>query len=72
MRGEPPVAIVLNSRAAGGFASLALPGALQRGIMLSSDGPDNNVFKIKPPMVVQRADMDRFLEVLDDALRAVR
>ena len=46
--------------------------ALQCGIMLSSDGPDNNVFKIKPPMVVQRADMDRFLEVLDDALRAVR
>jgi 4-aminobutyrate aminotransferase-like enzyme len=46
--------------------------ALQRGIMLSSDGPDNNVFKIKPPMVVQREDMDRFLEVLDDALRAIR
>jgi len=45
--------------------------ALGRGVMLSSDGPANNVFKIKPPMVVQREDMDLFLEVLDDALRAV-
>lgn len=46
--------------------------ALPRGVMLSSDGPANNVFKIKPPMVVQREDMDLFLEVLDEALRAVR
>lgn len=46
--------------------------ALRRGVMLSSDGPANNVFKIKPPMVVQREDMDLFLEVLDEALRAVR
>ncbi len=45
--------------------------ALRRGVMLSSDGPANNVFKIKPPMVVQREDMDHFLEVLDDALGAV-
>lgn len=46
--------------------------ALRRGVMLSSDGPANNVFKIKPPMVVQREDMDLFLEVLDEALRSVR
>ncbi len=46
--------------------------ARQRGVMLSSDGPANNVFKIKPPLVVQREDMDRFLEVLDEGLRAVR
>ena len=45
--------------------------ALHRGVMLSSDGPANNVFKIKPPMVVQRADVDLFLEVFHDGLVAV-
>jgi 4-aminobutyrate aminotransferase-like enzyme len=45
--------------------------ALRRGVMLSCDGPANNVFKIKPPMVVQREDMDLFLQVLDEALTAV-
>ncbi|MGA0066603.1 MAG: aminotransferase class III-fold pyridoxal phosphate-dependent enzyme [Candidatus Nanopelagicales bacterium] len=46
--------------------------ALGRGVMLSSDGPANNVFKIKPPLVVQREDMDHFLDVLDQALHQVR
>ena len=46
--------------------------ALGRGVMLSCDGPANNVFKIKPPMVVQREDMDHFLDVLDQALHQVR
>lgn len=45
--------------------------AKRRGVMLSSDGPANNVFKIKPPLVVQRSDMDTFLEVFSDGLRAV-
>jgi len=40
--------------------------------MLSCDGPANNVFKIKPPMVVQREDMDHFLDVLDQALHQVQ
>jgi 4-aminobutyrate aminotransferase-like enzyme len=39
--------------------------------MLSSDGPANNVFKIKPPLVVQKADMDTFLEVFGEGLAAV-
>jgi 4-aminobutyrate aminotransferase-like enzyme len=45
--------------------------AKRRGVMLSSDGPANNVFKIKPPMVVQKADIDLFLEVFQDGLAAV-
>ena len=45
--------------------------AKARGVMLSSDGPANNVFKIKPPMVIQREDVDLFLEVFRDGLREV-
>ena len=45
--------------------------AKARGVMLSSDGPANNVFKIKPPMVIQREDVDLFLGVFSDGLRHV-
>ena len=43
--------------------------AKQRGVFLSSDGPGDNVLKIKPPMVIQASDVDFFLEVLDVALQ---
>jgi 4-aminobutyrate aminotransferase-like enzyme len=36
--------------------------------MLSSDGPDNNVLKIKPPMIITREDVDLFLATLRDWL----
>lgn len=62
MRGDSP---------AGDAVAEVIEFARGRGVLLSSDGPDNNVFKIKPPMVVQRADMDRFLDVLDEALGVV-
>jgi 4-aminobutyrate aminotransferase-like enzyme len=38
------------------------------GVMLSIDGPEHNVLKIKPPLVVDRADADFFLEKLDRVL----
>ncbi len=40
----------------------------ERGILLSTDGPLHNVLKIKPPMVLTRADVDRTLYVLDSEL----
>jgi 4-aminobutyrate aminotransferase-like enzyme len=41
---------------------------LRYGVMLGIDGPDHNVLKIKPPMVVDLADADYFLEKLGFAL----
>jgi 4-aminobutyrate aminotransferase-like enzyme len=38
------------------------------GILLSTDGPDRNVIKIKPPLVFDRTDADRLLEVMDRVL----
>ena len=39
-----------------------------RGILLGTDGPFNNVIKIKPPMVITKEDADMFVRVFDDAL----
>ncbi len=38
-------------------------------ILNSTDGPDHNVIKLKPPLTFSNADVDRYLEVLDFVLR---
>jgi 4-aminobutyrate aminotransferase-like enzyme len=38
-------------------------------IILSSDGPHNNVFKIKPPLTIQQPDIENFIRVLTDGLK---
>ena len=40
----------------------------ERGILMSTDGPLDNVLKIKPPMVVTEGDVDMVLRCLDDVL----
>ncbi len=43
-----------------------------RGILISTDGPANNVLKVKPPMVITRSDIDVFITELDATLETVR
>lgn len=40
----------------------------ERGILAGTDGPFHNVLKIRPPLILQEADADFFLAVLDDLL----
>jgi 4-aminobutyrate aminotransferase-like enzyme len=42
--------------------------ARDRGVLLGTDGPRDNVLKIKPPMVFSRGDADRLTGVLDEVL----
>ena len=42
--------------------------ALSKGVLLSCDGPDNNVLKIKPPLIITKGDVDLLLNVLGDWL----
>jgi len=35
------------------------------GVLLSTDGPDDNVLKIKPPLAIQTGDIEAFLTLLD-------
>ena len=39
-----------------------------RGILLSTDGPFDNVLKIKPPMCITSDDADFFIGALDKVL----
>ena len=43
--------------------------ARDNGVFLSSDGPADNVLKIKPPMIIGKAEVDQFLDVLQRGLR---
>ena len=41
------------------------------GILMSTDGPDHNVLKIKPPMVFNIQDADYLLESLEAVLKKI-
>jgi 4-aminobutyrate aminotransferase-like enzyme len=38
------------------------------GVLISTDGPDHNVLKIKPPMVFTEGDADQLVDTLDRVL----
>jgi len=40
----------------------------EKGILLSTDGPDHNVIKVKPPMVFSRDNAILLVETLDNIL----
>ena len=42
-----------------------------RGILLSTDGPYDNVIKIKPPIVFNEDNADRVVDTLDDVLKSM-
>ena len=43
----------------------------RNGVLLSTDGPEHNVIKIKPPMVIEAEDVEMTIRLLDDVLRTV-
>jgi 4-aminobutyrate aminotransferase-like enzyme len=50
--------------------STAIQRARAQGVLLSADGPDRNVLKIKPPMCISKADAELLLIVFERALAA--
>lgn len=53
------------------LASELVNRAAEQGVLLSTDGPDHNVIKMKPPMVFSAADADRLVETVDAILGVV-
>jgi 4-aminobutyrate aminotransferase-like enzyme/Ser/Thr protein kinase RdoA (MazF antagonist) len=56
---------------AGREAGRVVEAMRQRGFLLSTDGPDHNVLKIKPPLVIQHDDVAEMLAELDVVLASV-
>jgi 4-aminobutyrate aminotransferase-like enzyme len=54
------------------LAEAVVEHAKSRGVLLSTDGLDHEVLKVKPPLVWGDAEADRLLEVLDEALQLAR
>jgi 4-aminobutyrate aminotransferase-like enzyme/Ser/Thr protein kinase RdoA (MazF antagonist) len=52
-------------------ATQAVERMKERGILLSTDGPFDNIIKIKPPLVFSRADGDSLLSGLDSVMSNV-
>ena len=50
------------------LADAAVQRMRDRGILLSTDGPDHNVIKMKPPLVFSEADADLLVSNLDQIL----
>ena len=45
-------------------------GARERGILMGTEGPFDNVLKMRPPMIFTRANADHLLSVLEDSFAA--
>lgn len=41
----------------------------EHGVLAGTDGPFHNVIKLRPPLIIGHADIDRFIGVLDRVLR---
>jgi 4-aminobutyrate aminotransferase-like enzyme len=46
-------------------------GLRDRGVLIGSAGPQANVLKVRPPLLLRQAEADFFLSVLDETLGAV-
>ena len=42
-----------------------------RGVLIGSIGPDNNILKLRPPLVLRESDADFMLGILDESLAAL-
>lgn len=47
-------------------------GARERGVLMGTEGPHNNVLKMRPPMIFSRGNADHLVSVLDETFAAVR
>ena len=57
-----------SRRPATAAASKVKNGLREAGILVGTDGPDDNVIKIKPPICFDSLNLERFLTVLEEQL----
>ncbi|MOA37471.1 hypothetical protein D3C78_1590640 [compost metagenome] len=58
-----------NARTPAGAEARRLVNQMrERGVLISKIGPDDNLLKIRPPLVFSRSDADLFIDTLDSVL----
>jgi len=64
---------LLNGMAIGveGLAESICRAAFERGLLLETSGPESEVVKVMPPLVIDEADLDAGLEILRQAIADV-
>jgi 4-aminobutyrate aminotransferase-like enzyme len=60
-----------NERPAGDTAAAVANAMRERGVLIGTTGPDGNVLKVRPPLIVSREDADTIAATLDDSLTSV-
>jgi diaminobutyrate-2-oxoglutarate transaminase len=53
------------------LASKACAAAFERGLLMETSGPSDEVMKIMPPLTITEAELDEGLSVVGEAVRAV-
>ncbi|MBP1860186.1 aminotransferase class III-fold pyridoxal phosphate-dependent enzyme [Rhizobium herbae] len=53
------------------FARAVSNGARRRGVLMGTEGPHDNVLKMRPPMIFSKRDADHLLAVLEETFEAV-
>ena len=53
------------------FARKVNDGARARGVLIGTEGPHDNVLKMRPPMIFTRRDADHLVRVLEETFAAV-
>jgi 4-aminobutyrate aminotransferase-like enzyme len=51
------------------YAGQVVERLRQEGVLTNTIGRDENILKLRPPMVLSRQDADMFLDILDRALQ---
>jgi diaminobutyrate-2-oxoglutarate transaminase len=54
-----------------GLASSVAEEAFQRGLIIETSGPKDEVFKLFPPLVIDDAGLDNGLKIIEDSVKAV-
>ncbi|MDA9008431.1 aminotransferase class III-fold pyridoxal phosphate-dependent enzyme [Alphaproteobacteria bacterium] len=55
----------LDGQSAGAEADVVLNQMKDRGVLVSSEGPDGNILKVRPPLVFSTDNADQLVETLD-------
>lgn len=53
------------------LAKAIVEDAKRQGVLLNTNGYDNNIIKIKPPLIIDERDIDRLLATLQTSLKAL-